>query len=99
MPQLFCINALASPSPQTLNLTFPAFPLDTKKDAANERLFNQNGGVVNPNGIEHTKSKTLQSQITGNLQGISLRFSPPYHHVYLELLSLHQNPSPNYQGI
>lgn len=44
MPQLFCINALASPSPQTLNLTFPAFPLDTKKDAANERLFNQNGG-------------------------------------------------------
>lgn len=31
MPQLFCINALASPSPQTLNLTFPAFPPDTKK--------------------------------------------------------------------
>ena len=46
MPQLFCINALASPSPQTLNLTFPAFPLDTKKDAANERLFNQNGGEI-----------------------------------------------------
>lgn len=61
--------------------------------------FLVNGGVVNLNGIEHTKSKTLQSQITGNLQGISLRFSPPYHHVYLELLSLPKNPSPNYQGI
>lgn len=35
--------------------TKPAFPPDTKKDAANERLFNQNGGVVNINGIEHTK--------------------------------------------
>lgn len=77
----------------------PAFPPDTKKDALSKRLFNQNGGVVNLNGIKHTKSKTLQSQITGNLQGILPRFYPPYHHVYLELLSLPKNPSPNYQGI
>ncbi len=34
------------------------------------------GGVVNLNGIKHTKSKTLQSQITGNLQGILSCFSP-----------------------
>ena len=57
------------------------------------------GGVVNLNGIEHTKSQILQSQITGNLQGISLRFSPLCHHIYLELLSLSQHPSQNYQGI
>ena len=57
------------------------------------------GGVVNLNGIKHTKSKTLQSQITGNLQGISPRFSPLYHHIYIELLSLSQHPFQNYQGI
>lgn len=35
-----------------------------------------NGGVVNLNGIKHTKSQTLQSPITGNLQGILSCFSP-----------------------
>ncbi len=75
------------------------FPPDTKKDAVMKRLFNQNGGVVNLNGIKHTKSKTLQFQITGNLQGISSRFSPLHHHIYLKLLSLSQHPFQNYQGI
>lgn len=32
------------------------------------------GGVVNKNGIEHTKALYCQSQITGNLQGILIRF-------------------------
>ncbi len=59
MPPLFCIIYLASGIPLAQNLTFPAFPPDTKKDAVNQRLFNQNGGVVNPNGIEHTKEQNF----------------------------------------
>ena len=70
----------------------------TRKPRARQG-FLVNGGVVNLNGIKHTKASHCSSQITGNLQGISLRFSPPYHHVYLELLSLPKNPSQNYQGI
>ena len=55
-------------------------PLETAHRRNNKtRLwagFIVNGGVVNLNGIKHTKSKTLQSQITGNLQGILSCFSP-----------------------
>lgn len=51
----------------------PIFPLNTTKPRYT-RGFAVNGGVVNLNGIKHTKSQTIQSQITGNLQGILPRF-------------------------
>ena len=82
---------------------FPGFksgnPHHLQQNPAFQQGFFLNGGVVNLNGIKHTKASHCSSQITGNLQGISPRFSPLCHHIYLELLSLPQNPSPNYQGI
>ena len=37
------------------------------------------GGVVNPNGTQHTKALHCPGQITGNLQGILHRFNEVFY--------------------
>ena len=58
-----------------------------------------NGGVVNLNGIEHTKALHCSSQITGKLQGNLPCFYPIYHLKILEFTISPKHCSKNYQGI
>lgn len=57
------------------------------------------GGVVNLNGIEHTKALHFSSQITGKLQGNLACFYPIYYPKILEFITLQKHRSQNYQGI